>query len=107
MCCVTTWLRALHAKSQDELQALLQLDAAIKLRPDFMKARELAASLYVGRGDSSRALARLKPTEIIAKNNGSILARSHLKVRCQRPAEHGPARPGPQGTGIHPEDLPG
>jgi tetratricopeptide (TPR) repeat protein len=61
--------RALHAKNQDE-QALLQLDAAIKLRPDFMKARELAASLYVGRGDSTRALKAAD--DIIAKNSGDL-----------------------------------
>jgi len=61
--------RALHAKNQDE-QALLQLDTAIKLRPDFMKAREFAASLYMNRGDSSSAL---KTADlIIAKNNGDL-----------------------------------
>lgn len=47
--------RALHAKKDDE-QALLQLEAAIKLRPDFLKAREFAATLYLTRGDTSKAL---------------------------------------------------
>ncbi len=49
------YARALHAKKDDE-QALLQLETAIKLRPDFLKAREFAATLYLTRGDTSKAL---------------------------------------------------
>ncbi len=61
--------RALHAKNQDE-QALLQLDAAIKLRPDFLKAREFAASLYMTKGDSNKALEAAD--QIIARNNNDV-----------------------------------
>lgn len=61
--------RALHAKNEDE-QALLQLDAAIKLRPDFIKAREFEASLYLSRGDSPKALKAAD--DIIARDNGDI-----------------------------------
>ncbi len=47
--------RALDAKGDDE-QAILQLEAAIKLRPDFIKAHELLATLYMKHGDNPKAL---------------------------------------------------
>ena len=49
MCCALTWPGRCDAKGDDE-QAILQLEAAIKLRPDFIKARELLATLYLTRG---------------------------------------------------------
>lgn len=61
--------RALHAKNQDD-QALLHLEQAIKLRPDFMKAREFAASLYMAKGDNTKALQAAN--DIIARNNGDV-----------------------------------
>lgn len=61
--------RALHAKNEDE-QAILQLDQAIKLRPDFMKARDFAAALYMARGDSNKALKAAD--EIIERNSNDV-----------------------------------
>ncbi len=61
--------RALHAKNDDE-QAILQLEKAIKLRPDFMKARDFAAALYMARGDNSKALKAAD--DIIAQNTNDI-----------------------------------
>lgn len=61
--------RALHAKNDDE-QAVLQLEAAIKLRPDFMKAREFAAALYMAKGDNTKALQAAD--QIIARNNNDV-----------------------------------
>jgi tetratricopeptide (TPR) repeat protein len=63
--------RALHAKNEDE-QAILQLEKAIQLRPDYMKARDLVANLYMGRGNSSKALKAAD--EIIERNTNDIQA---------------------------------
>lgn len=61
--------RALHAKNEDE-QAILQLEKAIQLRPDFIKARDFVASLYMARGDNSKALKAAD--DIISQNNNDI-----------------------------------
>jgi tetratricopeptide (TPR) repeat protein len=61
--------RALHAKNEDE-QAILQLDKAIQLRPDFIKARDFIAALYMARGDSTKALKAAD--DIIQRNANDV-----------------------------------
>ncbi len=65
--------RALHAKNDDE-QAILQLDKAIQLRPDFMKARDFQAALYMAHGDNSKAL---KAADDIIQHNSKDI-QGHL-----------------------------
>jgi tetratricopeptide (TPR) repeat protein len=60
--------RALRAKG-DIQPAILQLDAAIKLRPDFIRARELQAALYYAAGDSPKALKAAEDLLERDKNN--------------------------------------
>ena len=52
----------------------LQLEAAIKIRPDFLVARELLAKVYLSKGDDGHAL---KEAEDIIAMNGNDLA-AHL-----------------------------
>lgn len=61
--------RALRAKGDLEA-AILQLQAAIKLRPDFMRARDLLATLYMNKGDSPNALKAAE--DILSRNNADI-----------------------------------
>lgn len=51
------YARALIAKSPPDVEAArLQLEAAIKIRPDFLAARQLLARIYLAKGDSGHAL---------------------------------------------------
>jgi len=60
--------RALVAKGDLE-QARLQLEEAIKLRPDFVVARELLARVHISRGDSGAALKAADDLIAIDPNN--------------------------------------
>ncbi len=60
--------RALLAKNDLE-QARLQLEEAIKLRPDFVVAREVLARLYMNRGDSGKALKAADDLIAVDANN--------------------------------------
>jgi tetratricopeptide (TPR) repeat protein len=68
--------RALIAKGDSE-QARLQLEEAIKLRPDFVVARELLTRVHISRGDSGAALKAADDLIAIDPNNlQAHLARS-------------------------------
>lgn len=68
--------RALVAKGDLE-QARLQLEEAIKLRPDFVVARELLTRVHISRGDSGAALKAADDLIAIDPNNlQAHLARS-------------------------------
>ena len=60
--------RALVAKGDNE-GARLQLEEAIKLRSDFIVARELQARLFLAKGDAARALKAADDIIAIDKNN--------------------------------------
>jgi tetratricopeptide (TPR) repeat protein len=63
--------RALLAQGEIE-PARLQLEAAIKLRPDFIIARELLAKIYLGKNDAGRALK--EADDILAMNANNLQA---------------------------------
>jgi tetratricopeptide (TPR) repeat protein len=65
--------RALAAKNDLE-QARLQLEEAVKLRPDFVAARELLGQVYLRKGDSAKALRAADELISIDNNN----AQAHL-----------------------------
>ena len=65
--------RALQAKG-DTQQAIMQLEAAIKLRPDYIRAREFLAGLYLSQKDNPKALKAAD--EIIARQKDNV--RGHL-----------------------------
>ena len=60
--------RALVAKG-DLDAARLQLEAAIKIRTDFVVARELLAKIYLAKGDSARALKEADGIIALDRNN--------------------------------------
>jgi predicted Zn-dependent protease len=60
--------RALNAKG-DIQQAILQLEAAVKSRPDFVGAQELLAKLYLRRGENPKALKAAEDILNRDKNN--------------------------------------
>jgi tetratricopeptide (TPR) repeat protein len=64
---------ALRAKG-DTAQAILQLEAAIKLRDDYITARQLLAELYLNTGDNPKALKAAE--EIISRDPKNL--RGHL-----------------------------
>jgi tetratricopeptide (TPR) repeat protein len=61
--------RAMVAKGELD-PARLQLEEAIKIRPDFLSARELLARIYLAKGDSGRALKAAD--EVIAMDRGNL-----------------------------------
>jgi predicted Zn-dependent protease len=65
------YARALRAKG-DTQGAVLQLEAAIKIRPDYMNARELLATLYLVGGDSPKALKAAE--EILQRQQNNVQA---------------------------------
>lgn len=65
--------RALLAQGDIE-QGRLQLEAAIKIRPDFIAARELLSKIYLSKNDAARAL---KEADEILSMNGNDLE-AHL-----------------------------
>ncbi len=68
--------RALLAKGEIE-QARIQLDETLKLRGDFLAAREFLTRIYLGRNDSAKALQEAENILKIDKNNlAGHLARS-------------------------------
>ncbi len=60
--------RALVAKGDTEA-ARLQLEEAIKIRSDFILARELLARIYLGKGDAARALKEADDIIALDRNN--------------------------------------
>jgi tetratricopeptide (TPR) repeat protein len=64
--------RAFIAKNDIEA-ARLQLEAAIKIRPDFLVARDMLARIYLQKGDNAKALK--EADEIIALNKNDLQAR--------------------------------
>jgi tetratricopeptide (TPR) repeat protein len=62
--------RGLIGKGEIE-QARLQLDEAIKLRPDFMAAREMRARVYLARNDAPKALKEAEEIISLDANNGA------------------------------------
>lgn len=60
--------RALVAKGEIEA-ARLQLEEAIKIRSDFIMARELLARIYLAKGDSGKALKEADGILALDKNN--------------------------------------
>ncbi len=68
--------RGLLAKNEIE-QARLQLDETVKLRPDFVAARELLARIYLTRSDGGKALQEAENILRLDQNNlQAHLARS-------------------------------
>jgi len=65
--------RGLVAKNEIE-QARIQLDETIKLRPDFIAAREILAKIYLNKQDGAKAL---QEAETILRADGNNLA-AHL-----------------------------
>src|ERR1700691_2941003 len=63
--------RALRAKG-DTQQAIMQLESAIKIRPDYLRARELLAGLYFTQGDNPKALKAAE--EIIDRQKNNVQA---------------------------------
>jgi predicted Zn-dependent protease len=63
--------RALRAEG-DNQQAIMQLEAAVKLRPDYIRAREFLAGLYVSMGDNPKALKAAD--EIIDRQKNNVQA---------------------------------
>lgn len=61
--------RGLIGKGEIE-QARLQLDESIKLRPDFMAAREMRARIYLAKNDSAKALKEADEIISLDPNNG-------------------------------------
>jgi tetratricopeptide (TPR) repeat protein len=62
--------RGLIGKGEIE-QARLQLDEAIKLRPDFMAAREMRGRIYLARNDAGKALKEADEIIGMDANNGA------------------------------------
>jgi tetratricopeptide (TPR) repeat protein len=60
--------RALLAKNEPD-QARLQLEEAIKIRTDFIVARELLAKIFLAKGDPSRALKEADGIIALDRNN--------------------------------------
>ena len=68
--------RGLLAKNEVE-QARIQLDETVKLRPDFIAARELLTQIYLSRQDGAKALQESEKILSLDKNNlQAHLARS-------------------------------
>jgi tetratricopeptide (TPR) repeat protein len=61
--------RGLVGKGEIE-QARLQLDESIKLRPDFMAAREMRGRIYLARNDAPKALKEADEIIALDPNNG-------------------------------------
>jgi len=65
------YARALIAKTPPDIDAArLQLEEAVKIRPDFLAAREILAKLYLAKGDAGRALK--SADDIIAIDRNSL-----------------------------------
>jgi tetratricopeptide (TPR) repeat protein len=60
--------RAMVAKGDIEA-ARLQLEEAIKIRPDFLAAREMVARIYLSKGDAARALKSSDDILAMDRNN--------------------------------------
>ena len=92
--------RALHAKNEDE-QALLQLDAGHQAAPGFHEGSRIRrVAVHGARGQQQGAQGRRRD------HRTQHQRRAGAPGAQRRAAERGRAGPGPQGTGLHRQDLP-
>jgi tetratricopeptide (TPR) repeat protein len=85
------YARALIAKSPPDVEAArLQLEEAIKIRPDFLAAREIVAKIYLARGDPGRALKSADDILGLDRNNlqGHLIRSSALLSLADKDKAH-------------------
>jgi tetratricopeptide (TPR) repeat protein len=85
------YARALIAKSPPDVEASrLQLEAAIKIRPDFMAAYQLLAKIYLAKNDPGHALKIADDMLAVDHNNlqGHLLRSSALLVMNDKDKAH-------------------
>ena len=85
------YARALIAKTPPDVEAArLQLEEAIKIRPDFLAGRQLLAKIYLTKGDAGRALKAADDMLAIDRNNlqGHLLRSSALLIMGDKDKAH-------------------
>lgn len=85
------YARALIAKTPPDVEAArLQLEEAIKIRPDFLAARQLLAKIYLAKGDAGHALKAADDMLAIDRNSlqGHLIRSSALLVMGDRDKAH-------------------
>ena len=85
------YARSLIAKTPPDVAAArLQLEEAIKIRPDFLAAREILAKIYLSKGDAGRALKEADDILSIDRNNlqGHLIRSSALLSMADKDKAH-------------------